>query len=130
MIKTPLTGVDCNTSFIVDFSSSLCAQAVLSCNINAAPLNPGVTIRYERGNILIDQPIFCPKSFTVQYSEPGKSSEIVKEVKKEFKYVGRGLYFEADEVARCVRDGKSESELWGHDKSLLEMVIFDEVSTP
>lgn len=44
-----------------------------------------------------------------------------------FEYVGKGWHFQADEVARCVRDGKTESEIWGHDKSLLEMDIFDEV---
>jgi hypothetical protein len=27
----------------------------------------------------------------------------------------------------CVRDGKKESALWDHEKSLLEMSIFDEV---
>lgn len=44
-----------------------------------------------------------------------------------FEYVGGGWHFQADEVARCVRDGKKESALWGHNKSLLEMEIFDEV---
>jgi hypothetical protein len=51
----------------------------------------------------------------------------VKEETRRFEYVGVGWHFEADEVARCVRDGKAQSELWGHDKSLLEMEIFDEV---
>ena len=49
------------------------------------------------------------------------------ELARSFEYVGKGWHFQADEVARCVRDGKLESELWGHDKSLLEMDIFDEV---
>ena len=57
----------------------------------------------------------------------GKDGKIEKEERKVFEYVGGGLHFEADEVARCVRDGKKESALWGHEKSLLEMSIFDEV---
>jgi len=37
------------------------------------------------------------------------------------------MHFQADEVARCIRDGKLESEVWSHKKYLLEMNIFDEV---
>lgn len=134
MLKTPLTGVDRSTSFIVTFSpespsapNTLAAQAVLSCNLNAAAYQTGVVIRYERGTITIAAPIYCPKSFTVQYFQEGKSETVVKEETRKFDYVGAGWHFEADEVARCVRDGKTQSDLWGHDKSLLEMEIFDEV---
>ncbi|KIJ62022.1 hypothetical protein HYDPIDRAFT_176771 [Hydnomerulius pinastri MD-312] len=134
MLKTPLTGVDRSTSFTVTFSptsssdtNTLSAQAVMSCNINASAYQTGVVIRYERGTIAIAAPIYCPKSFTVQYFQEGKSGTVVKEETRKFEYVGSGWHFQADEVARCVRDGKIQSELWGHDKSLLEMDIFDEV---
>ncbi|KAH7929088.1 NAD(P)-binding protein [Leucogyrophana mollusca] len=132
MLKTPLTGVDRSTSYTVTFSptsssdkNTLSAQAIMSCNINAQAYQTGVIIRYERGTITIPAPIFCPKSFTVQYLN-GKGT-VAKEETRKFEYVGSGWHFQADEVARCVRDGKAESELWGHNKSLLEMDIFDEV---
>ncbi|KAH7909082.1 hypothetical protein BJ138DRAFT_274297 [Hygrophoropsis aurantiaca] len=132
MLKTPLTGVDRSTSFTVTFSPTspsdknmLAAQAVLSTNINAQSYQTGVIIRYERGIITIPAPIFCPKSFTVQYYN-GKGV-VEREETRRFEYTGSGWHFQADEVARCVRDGKAQSELWGHDKSLLEMDIFDEV---
>ncbi|KAG1746727.1 uncharacterized protein EDB91DRAFT_110847 [Suillus paluster] len=125
MLKTPLTGVDRSTSFIVTFAEKgLAAQAILSCNLNANTYQPGVVIRYEKGTITIAAPIYCPKSFTVQYLQGEK---VTKEETRQFEYVGSGWHFQADEVARCVRDGKSESSLWGHDKSLVEMDIFDEV---
>lgn len=134
MLKTPLTGVDRSTSFTVTFApissstaNTLAAQAVLSCNINAAAYQTGVVMRYERGIIVIHAPIYCPRSFTVQYFEEGNPKFVVKEETRRFEYVGNGMHFEADEVARCVKDGRVESELWGHDKSLLEMEIFDEV---
>jgi hypothetical protein len=134
MLKTPLTGVDRSTSFTVTFSpdspstpNTLAVQAVLSCNMNAAPHQTSVIVRYERGTIAIAGPIFCPQSFTVQYFKEGKPGTVVKEETRRFEYVGVGWHFEADEVARCVRDGKAQSELWGHDKSLLEMEIFDQV---
>ena len=78
--------------------------------------------------IVVHAPIFRPKAFTVQWYDPDEPGDIVHEDIERFDYVGNGMYFEADEVARCVRDGKMESEVWGHDKSLLEMMIFDEVS--
>ncbi|KAK7056294.1 hypothetical protein VNI00_002847 [Paramarasmius palmivorus] len=125
MLKTPITGVDRNTTFTLNFTeSNLSAQAVLSCSINTNTLQPGVTIRYEKGLVHIAAPIYCPKSFTVSYFE---NKKLVKEEKRFFEYVGGGWHFEADEVARCVRDGKKESGIWTHQKSLLQMEIFDEV---
>jgi predicted dehydrogenase len=126
MVKTPLTGVDANTSFTLNFSK-IGAQAVLSCSINLPAAAPGVTIRCEKGTIRVAPPIYCSKSFKVQYFAEGHSGKVVREEDKTFDYIGHGMHWEADEVARCIRDGKSESTLWGHNKSLLEMTVFDEV---
>ncbi|KAF8909311.1 NAD-P-binding protein [Gymnopilus junonius] len=126
MLNTPITPVDSSTCFSLTFSAAeLSAQASLTCSITLNPIEPGVTIRFDRGAIVISSPIYCPKEFKVQYL--ATNGKIEKEERRVFDYVGGGWYFEADEVARCVRDGKKESELWGHDKSLLEMNIFDEV---
>jgi len=127
MIKTPLTNVDATSSIVLTFSKTLQAQAILNCSASVAMTNPGVTIRYTHGNILVDSPIYRPMSFTVQYFDSPKSGKVIKEEKKTFDIVGGGWHYEADEVARCVRDGKLESELWGHEKSLVVMDIFDEV---
>ncbi|KAJ8694783.1 hypothetical protein PTI98_007433 [Pleurotus ostreatus] len=131
MLKTPITGVDASTAFVLTFSppsdgtSSLYAQAILSCSITLNAPDPGVTIRFEKGTIKIAPPIYCPKQFAVQYF--GGNGKLVREETKVFEYVGVGWHFEADEVARCIRAGKLESDLWGHEKSLLEMSIFDEL---
>ena len=127
MLKTPITGVDASTSFTLTFSKTLNAQAILSTSITLPATNPGVTIRYRNGNILIASPIYSPREFTVQYFDKPGSGNIVREEKKRYEYVGKGWHFQADDVAQCVRDGKIESEIWSHDKSLLEMDIFDEV---
>ncbi|KAJ7113687.1 hypothetical protein C8R43DRAFT_1039705 [Mycena crocata] len=124
ILKTPLTGVDANTSFTLTFSK-IAAQAILSCSINLAAASPGVTIRCEKGTISVAAPIYCSKSFKVAYF--GEGGKVVKEEEETFEYVGHGMHFEADEVARCIRNGKQESALWTHDKSLLEMSVFDEV---
>ncbi|KAJ2927205.1 hypothetical protein H1R20_g9891, partial [Candolleomyces eurysporus] len=135
MLKTPLTGVDSSTVFTLSFTptetSSLAAQAILSCSITLNAPEPGVTIRFERGTITINPPIYSPRSFKVVYLNKGAAAgdKTVAEgtLTRTFEYVGKGWHFQADEVARCVRDGKRESEAWGHDKSLLQMDIFDEV---
>lgn len=121
MLKTPLTGVDANTSFTLTFPS---AQAILSTSINLTSLF-GCTIRYERGSITVAPPIFCPKKFTVQYYD--SAHKVVREDTRMLDYVGEGLHFQADEVARCVRDGKGKSEVWSHEKTILEMEVFDHI---
>ncbi|KZS94486.1 NAD(P)-binding protein [Sistotremastrum niveocremeum HHB9708] len=126
MLKTPLTGVDASTSFSLTFSK-LEAQAILSCSITLPSPNPAVTIRYRNGNVLIHPPPYAPRSYTVQWFDKPGSGKIVKEEKREVTWVGGGWHFQADEVARCVRDGKKESDAWSLDKSLVVMNVFDKV---
>lgn len=127
MIKTPLTGVDRSTCFTLNFPE-LAAQAQLSCNINVPSQSISATLRFRNGNILIPEPLYRPKSFTVQYFDRPSSGKVQHEETTHFEVLGGGWHFQADEVARCVRDGKLESSVWGHDKTLLEMGIFDEVN--
>lgn len=66
----------------------------------------------------------------VQYLDKPGSSTVEREVKfgpEKIGFEGGGWHFQADEVARCIRDGKIQSRIWGLDKSLVEMEIFDEV---
>ncbi|KZV98797.1 NAD(P)-binding protein [Exidia glandulosa HHB12029] len=123
MVKTDLTGVDSNTTFVLDFQN-IGAQAILSDSINAESPDPPLVIRFAKGQITVPHPIYKPPSFSVKLN--GKD-EVEQYGPDEFKFEGGGWHFQADEVARSVRDGKIESELWGWDKSLLEMEIFDEV---
>lgn len=128
MLKTPLTGVDSNTSITLNFSpssssssSSFYAQAILTSSINAPPPSPGVTIRFSSGAILsVFPPIYSPRAFEIVHADGKKD-------RKEVSYEGSGWHFQADEVARSVRIGKLETDLWGWEKSLLQMDIFDEV---
>ena len=127
MVKTPRTGVDRSTCFTLNFST-LRAQAQLSCNINLPPCSTGATLRFRKGNIVISEPLYRPKWYTVEHFDKPGSGKVQREETVHFENFGVGLHFQADEVARCVRDGKLESSVWGYDKTLLEMEIFDEVS--
>jgi len=128
VLKTPITGVDATTAFILTFNKTLQAQAILSCSITVPPPRPSGYIRFRNGNIIIPTHLHKPTSFTVEYFDKPGSGIVINSETKEFNYIGGGLQFQADEVARCLRDGKLESSVWGHDKSLLEMKVFDEVS--
>lgn len=127
MLKTSITGVDESTTIILNFDKPLHAQAVLTCTVSAASPDQGASIRYQKGNIIVKREIPVSQSFTVQYFDKPGSKNVVREETRNFEYVGRGWHFQADEVAKCVRDGQLESKLWTHEKSLLMMEIFDEV---
>ncbi len=40
---------------------------------------------------------------------------------------GKGMFWEADEAARCLRDGRLESEGLGWEESVVIMEVMDEV---
>lgn len=105
-------------------------QAILSDSITIPSPDQPLIMRFRNGNIIAFGPIYRPRSFKVQFfSEPG-SGKVAREVERkpeEFAFEGGGWHFQADEVARCVRDKRIESAVWGWDKSLLEMETFDEV---
>ena len=61
----------------------------------------------------------------MQYFDKPGSSKIGN---GSFRSLGGGLHFQVNEVARCVHDGRLGSWGWRHDKTLLEIGIFDEVS--
>lgn len=127
MLKTSITGVDATTTFVLTFDKTLQAQAVLSCSIILPTPRPAGRLRFRNGNIIIQAPIYKPGMFTVEYFDKPGSGNVANSETKEFSYIGVGLHFQADEVARCIRAGKLESSEWGHEKSLLVMKVFDEV---
>lgn len=127
MLKTQITGVDAATTFVLTFDKTLQAQAILSCSITVPTPRPSGYIRFQNGNVTVQGPLYKPGSFTVEYFDKPGSGNVVKSETKEFNYIGGGWHFQADEVARCIRDGKLENSEWGHDKSLFEMKVFDEV---
>ncbi|KAL5338784.1 hypothetical protein BJX70DRAFT_408555 [Aspergillus crustosus] len=87
---------------------------------NAA--RPAIRIQGTKGEIQVDGPAFRPEVYRII---PLKGGEI-KEKKFTFPTNGRGMYYEADEVARCLRDGKLESEGLPWEESIVIMDVMDE----
>jgi hypothetical protein len=70
---------------------------------------------------------FQPTVFRVIPLKQGEESVAVREISCPFPSGGHGMYYEADEAVRCVRDGKIESETMPWDESIMIMEVMDEV---
>jgi predicted dehydrogenase len=117
MIDPAFTGVDGQTSMLFGHASG--AQAVLTCT-SAAKSPTRAAIVGTGARIEIDGDFYTPTTFTLipllggpyRFAQP---------------HLGRGLWHEADEVARCLREGLLESPLMPLDESVSIMETMDTV---
>jgi hypothetical protein len=76
-------------------------------------------------------PTFAPQSYIIYPKSSEKNEPTPQSTegeKKEFPiHHGRGMHYQADYVARSIRDGKTECELCDLDESRIVMQVFDEV---
>jgi predicted dehydrogenase len=119
MVTPAFTGVDAQTSMLFGYASG--AQAVLSCTLSAASPTTASIVGTD-GRIEIDGPFYAPASFTLIPREGARSR---------FEYVdeGRGLRHQADEVARLLAAGETESPLMPLDETVSIMTTMDRVLT-
>jgi len=117
LIAPAFTGVDGQTSMLLGYPSG--AQAVLTCTSLARSPTRAAIVGSE-ARIEIDGDFYSPSPFTLitrdgertTYDEP---------------YEGRGLWYQADEVARCLREGLLESPLMPLEESISIMQTMDAV---
>ncbi|MEV6639980.1 Gfo/Idh/MocA family oxidoreductase [Amycolatopsis sp. NPDC051371] len=117
MVTPAFTGVDAQTSMLFGYASG--AQAVLSCTLSAVSPTTA-SIVGTAGRIEIDGPFYAPASFTLIPREGERSR---------FEYLdeGRGLRHQADEVARLLAAGETESALMPLDETVSIMTTMDRV---
>ena len=117
-IVTPaFSGVDGQTSMLFGYASG--AHALLTCTLSAkSPTRAAIVGTQAR--IEIDGDFYAPTSF-VLIPRTGE------ETRFDAPHEGRGLYHEADEVARCLREGLLESPLMPLDESVSIMQTLDAV---
>ena len=85
---------------------------------------PPIRIQGSLGEIQVFGPAYKPERYRVIPAEANKglkAADVTHEI------VGRGMYWEADECARCLRDGKKQSEGLDWEESLVIMKVLDEV---
>jgi len=125
MQKTPRTGVDVFSSWTLDFPQ-LGARADLTCNL--ATLNGPESVRVQgtKGEIVVRGPPSRPTALIIRRQKED-SREFLPDEVLEFPIQGVGLHWEADGVARSLRDHELECPTVPHQVSILQMKIFDQV---
>lgn len=108
------TGVDEEAAMALVYDAG--RIAVLSTGVRVNTAHEAFILGTD-GQIKIPAPWWKPATMTL--SAGGKSEEI------RLPYEGNGYQFEAEEVARCIRAGKTESEIMPLDETLAIMGTMD-----
>ncbi|KAK4685059.1 hypothetical protein P7C73_g5098, partial [Tremellales sp. Uapishka_1] len=88
---------------------------------------PGAALMLPRSEILVRGHTSRPQSYVVRLWDDPKARTFLPDKVVDMAFEGFGLYWEADEVARNLRDGLLESPSLPHDETLLTMEIFDKI---
>lgn len=125
MIEPAFTGVDGTTSMIFGYDSG--AQAILTCTSSARSATR-LSIVGTEARIDVEGDFYAPTTFSLV----PRTSQVPERF--EFVTQGRGLHYEALEVARCLDAGLLESPTMPLDETVAIMETMDKVlgylSTP
>ncbi|ROT40281.1 NADP:D-xylose dehydrogenase [Sodiomyces alkalinus F11] len=127
------TGSDDSTAIILRFPKhNTLAVATTSMRTATDPsdkgLVPAVRIQGAKGEIQVGNPAFRPDDYRIIRKDGGGEVETVKyspPVDDARGGWGQGFYWQADEAARCIRDGKIESSVMPLDESIAIMEVVD-----
>lgn len=117
MATPAFTGVDAQMSMLFGYTSG--AQAVLSCTLSAVTPTTAAIVGTE-ARIEVEGPFYAPGSFTLIQRDGERT-------RHEYADEGRGLRHQADEVARLLAEGATESPLMPLDETVSIMTTMDEV---
>lgn len=110
------TGVDEHDGVLLEHADGSTAHLYVSLRARASPT---VTVLGERGQIFVHAPMFAPSRLTVTVD--GEDDTI------DLPFPGNGYQFEAQEAARCIRAGFTESEIMPLDETLAIMSSMDDI---
>ncbi|KZL67791.1 nadp:d-xylose dehydrogenase [Colletotrichum incanum] len=133
-VRKYATGVDESATVILDFPNhGTTGIATSSFRVATDPGdsgNPAVRIQGSAGEIQVEHPAYKPLSFKMIKTEGDNAgTEVVRclQPRDATRDWGNGTYWEADESARCIRDGKLESEVMPWSESILIMETMEHV---
>lgn len=132
MSKYPGTGADEKTSIILTFPgadgadeahgiATTCLRTSYDPDEHGSA-GPAIRIQGDKGELQVFGPAYRPERF--RWIKAGKEKNLTEE-KREIP--GHGMFWEADECARCLRDGKTESDTMTYQESLVIMETMDEI---
>ncbi|GAA5824746.1 hypothetical protein JCM11251_005325 [Rhodosporidiobolus azoricus] len=136
VLKTP-SGVDQSTVAVFEYPtpSGRTVHATVICAQDRQTRGPCVRVQGSKGYVEVQAPAYRPKSLTYFAWETEEDcqnwdKEATKTETFDFQERPGGIWgfaWEADEVARCIRDGKKESDRMPLNESLHTMQVFDEI---
>ncbi|EMR72396.1 putative nadp:d-xylose dehydrogenase protein [Eutypa lata UCREL1] len=128
------TGADETTTVILQFPKHK-SQGVAMTSLRIATdvdghntSGPAIKIQGPLGEIQVDGPAYRPLQYKVIKKDGGGKVEVVDcpIPVDEARDVGHGMFWEADECARCLRDGKKESATLPLSESIVIMEVMEE----
>jgi predicted dehydrogenase len=132
--KYKRTGADEQTSIIVQFpehnTMGVATTGIRAGYPQAENYGPAITITGTKGEIQVSGPAFRPTHYKViKHADPSAAEDVDCPIPTDanFHGWGHGMYWEADEVARCLRDGKLQSDTINWEESTVIMEAMDEV---
>jgi predicted dehydrogenase len=108
LVDPAFSGVDGQASMLFGYTNG--AHAVLTCSSGARSATRA-SISGTKARIEIAGDFYAPTSFAL-ISRDGDEQQF------DFPQRGRGLYYQAQEVARCLDEGRTESELMPLEESI------------
>jgi predicted dehydrogenase len=141
MVKYDRTGADEDTTMVITFPTttpsnlpnrSSHAVAMTAFRVATDPdqkntARPAIRIQGTKGEIQVDGPAYRPPRYRIIPMKKTSGDAGVTEVENPVPSDGHGMYWEADEAARCVRDGKLESDGLPWEESIIIMETMDEI---
>lgn len=127
MIKNVLTHVDETTNMSLIFENSK-TSCIATTSIRAnTPKHDVCRIQGDKGEISVQWAPYRPESFTI-YMHDSEGNRAEKGEVRNFEIPGgMGMYYEADECARCLRDGKVQSDRMPWEEMRVAMAVLDKV---
>lgn len=128
------TGADDNTTVVVSFPKHK-AMGIATTSLRAASdidgkntAGPAIRIQGTEGEIQVMGPAYRPLQYRViKKASPGKLEVINCPIPQDkARAWGHGMFWEADECARCLRDSKLESETLSWKESVVIMECMEE----
>jgi predicted dehydrogenase len=114
------TGIDEQSAYMLGYDGGRLAMLYAAVRTNSP--HEGVIMGTD-GMIRIHRELFHPTRMTL--SLPGKPDEMI-----EVPFVGNGFNYEAAEVMRCLRAGKTESDVMPLDETIAIMRTMDQIRAP
>lgn len=129
------TGADENTALVVSFPQHK-QMGIATTSLRAASdidekgtAGPAMRIQGSEGEIQVTAPAYRPLQYRViRKARPGELETVDCPIPGDAARGGwgQGMFWEADEVARCLRDGRLESETLPWAESVVIMEVMEE----